>query len=43
MAISITSESLAESMLQRRKQTEMVAIGKVTEAARETHEGLPIL
>ena len=35
-------QSLTESMLQEKEQREMKAIGKATEAARETYEGLPI-
>ena len=39
---TVTSEALAESMQQQREQREMKDIVKVTEAARETYEGLPI-
>ena len=39
---STTSELLAEGMLQQREQREIKAIGKVSEAAREAIEGLPI-
>ena len=42
MPKSTTSESLAESMLQQREQSEKKTLGKATEAAREAYEGLPI-
>ena len=41
-AQSTTSKSLAVGMLQQRKQREIKAIGKATEAAKEAYEGLPI-
>ena len=42
MPTDTTSETLTEGMLQQRKQREIKAIGKATEAAREAYEGLPI-